>query len=255
MFENEKDMLLALKKRAESIRPPGELKRKVMRVLELSNEEGKTLGKVTVDTFDTNDPVDRIVRQLEPGTGRAIYVANTSPELAFTQQTNYKPVPWLFGTAELIKQAKPYTFRLVSGIEPVSISVMYGFDSLQPHEIEEMRKEAESTDRTIVIRSMRPNGKLVGALFRYVVDGKHLELHLLTTTKSAVHVPELDQHLVERAAVGRHPAVYIADSISHQLIWMTEDHGQPLHYELRSSELDRERLFDIAEEIAARHDA
>ncbi|WII37539.1 hypothetical protein [Paenibacillus thiaminolyticus] len=72
MHEGIEAIRQALKETAEHIRPPAslQLQRKVMKELELLNNNGDLLGKVTVDTLGDEDPIDQIIQQLTPGRGK-----------------------------------------------------------------------------------------------------------------------------------------------------------------------------------------
>jgi hypothetical protein len=199
MFENK--IKLALQEKAERVHPPTEIKRKVFEELELVNKNGEMLAKVTIDTLDLEDPFDQIIHQLKPGMGKAIYLVNNNPQKVISNQTNYNHEKWTQGLEELYKNMTPYKFNLPADADLQEIYVMYGFDSLEENEIQEMYDEAERTGIHVVVRDLRKNNRLVGAKFIYTKDGHLFELHVLTTTKNRIHVPDINRHRIERTSV------------------------------------------------------
>ena len=251
MYNDNKQIADALKTIAERIQPPQALKQKVMKQLELSNAQGDRLALVTVDSFHDEDPMDRIIRQLRPGMGKAIYVAADNPDRTVSNQTCYEAVPWNGDLTDLLRRAKPYSFRLPQSAELGQIFVMYGFDGLEPHEIEQMAQEAETRNLEIVVRDLPKNERLVGAQLIYTQDGVPFELHLLTTTKNRIHVPDLTEHIVEKTEVASKEAVYLAnpDSSWQQLLWVDDDSDCRVQYEIRTSHPSKAWLFALAEQI------
>lgn len=251
MLNSDKQIADALKATAERIHPPAALKQKVMKQLELSNAQGDRLALVTVDSFDAEDPMDRIIRQLRPGMGKAIYVAANNPDRTVSNQTCYEAVPWNGDLADLRRHAVPYSFRLPESAELEQIFVMHGFDGLEPEEIERMALEAEARNLDIVVRDLPKNDRLVGAQLLYMLEGVPFELHLLTTTKNRIHVPDLNEHIVEKTKVAGKEAVYLAnpDSSWQQLLWVDDDSDYRVQYEIRTSHPSKPWVFALAEQI------
>lgn len=145
MHEGIEAIRQALKETAEHIRPPASLQRKVMKELELLNNNGDLLGKVTVDTLGEEDPIDQIIQQLTPGTGKAIYVADGNPDRIISNQTNYAQEPWHEGIDAIRERLQPYRFSTPDDARLERIYVMYGFDSLTEQEKQAMYDEADRT--------------------------------------------------------------------------------------------------------------
>lgn len=246
MFESDSDIVNALKAKANEIHPPAELKEKVMHSIDLANQKGETLAKIMVDTLDANDPFDQIIRQLKPGTGKAIYMVENNPNKTISNQTCYEAEKWPLGLKELLEQFAPSAIKLPHQARLQEMNVMYGFDSLEPREMDEMVQEAEATGKNIIVRDLRKSHRLVGAKLLYSLDDSLFELHLLTTTKNRIHVPDIHQHTIERTHVGDQEALYLSDSTHHQLLWV--DDGQDIHiqYEIRTNSGSKEWIMGIA---------
>jgi hypothetical protein len=217
--------------------------------LELVNKNGEMLAKVTIDTLDLEDPFDQIIHQLKPGMGKAIYLVNNNPQKVISNQTNYKHEKWTQGLEELYKNMTPYKFNLPADADLQEIYVMYGFDSLEENEIQEMYDEAERTGIHVVVRDLRKNNRLVGAKFIYTKDGHLFELHVLTTTKNRIHVPDINRHRIERTSIGNQEGVYLCDSMKQQLLWVDDINGVNIQYEIRTERAAKEWVFTIAESL------
>lgn len=240
----------ALKETAEHIRPPASLQRKVMKELELLNKKGDLLGKVTVDTLGEEDPMDQIIQQLIPGTGKAIYVAGGNPDRIISNQTNYAHEPWHEGMEALRDRLQPCRFSTPADARLERIFVMYGFDSLTDQEKQEMYEEADRTGQPVIVRDLKKSQRLVGAKLEYSKEGHSFELHILTTTKNRIHVPDIDSHHIERVSVGGGEGVYLADAAHQQLLWIVEEaEGSRIQYDLRTFHATREWVWSIAERM------
>ncbi|MFE4714323.1 hypothetical protein ACFRAM_26075 [Paenibacillus sp. NPDC056722] len=62
--------------------------------MEMKSEKGDVLAILNIDTFQEEHDLDSVIRSLEPGMGKGIYLAE---EKKITQQTNYEAVKWLKG--------------------------------------------------------------------------------------------------------------------------------------------------------------
>lgn len=240
------ELIQSILEKAATIEPPPELKGKVMQVV-LHNGSGDSVSAIRIDSWDDTDPMDRILQQLKPGTGIAVYMAGVKGG-AVSQQTYYKPVDWMGSLEGLRSAAEPYELLLPSGPELVKISVMYGFDNLTDEETTAMIEQAERTGQRITVKELRPNDRLVGAQLDYTYVGKKFEYHILMTTKSRIHVPDLTSHRIERLTVNGCDGLYLTDGIQSQLIWVAHSvSGYPLQYEIRTRQAEKEWLVAIAE--------
>jgi len=255
MFKDEEtcnaEMISGIKSLAASVSPPPGLKRKVMELVEMRNEKGDLLASVRIDSFQEDDAMDAVIRELQPGTGKAIYIADGGED-AVSQQTNYKAVPWEHGLDALLALASPYKPLFPVDAELLEARVYYGFDNLTKEETDSMIAESRDTGKRVVVRDLRPNRTLVGASLLYRKDGIKFEFRILGTTKSRIHVPDIGQHTVEHLTVRGHEAVYVADQGRQQLIWAEEDFAscKPLKYTLSAERSDRSWLMNIAENLA-----
>lgn len=246
MFKSESDIISALKAKATEIHPPVELKEKVMQSIDLTNKRGEMIAKVMVDSLDPNDRFDQIIQQLKPGTGKAIFMVDNNPEKTISNQTFYEAEKWSLGLNELLKKVEPNKVKLPQQAQLQEINVMYGFDSLESWEIDEMYKEAELTGKKIIVRDLRKSNRMVGAKLLYTSDDSSFELHILITTKNRIHVPDINNHTVERTKVGSKEAVYLSDSTNHQLLWVDDEQGINIQYEIRTSSRSKEWVFETA---------
>lgn len=246
MFESDSEIISALKAKAEEVHPPFELKEKVMQSIDLTNKKGEMLAKVMVDTLDSNDPFDQIIQQLKPGTGKAIFIVANNPDKTISNQTFYETEKWSLGLKELLKKIEPYKIKLPHQSKLQEIYVIYGFDSLETWEINEMYAEAEMTGKKIIVRDLRKSNRMVGAKLLYTSDDSLFELNILTTTKNRIHVPDISKHTVERTKVGSKEAVYLSDSTNHQLLWVDDEQGINIQYEIRTSSRSKKWVFEVA---------
>jgi len=232
----------------DAVRPPGELRRKVMEQIEMRNENGDTLATLRVDSIRADDALDAIIRTLRPGMGKAIYVSGTT-DRTVSQQTHYEAVKWNEGIRALLDRAAPLRLRLPGDAEWREVRVYYGFDNASEEEIEEMIAESERFGKKVVVRDLRPNGQLVGVNLGCVQDGRAFEFRIFKTTKSRVHVPDIGKEEIGRLRVRGHEAVYLQNDGRRQLIWAEPESGsgKVLQYELHGENLGRDEMIRIAE--------
>jgi len=249
MYEDLEDLQQSLKDTAAKLFPPPELKRKVLKELELLNDQGMLLAKVTLDTLDTDNLFDRIIQELQPGMGKAIYVVPNNPDRIISNQTQYQAIPWKDDLHSLQQQFNPYMIRTPLHADLQRIQIMYGFDGLMPHEIEGMYEEADQTGAMVITRDLRQNDTLVGMTLHYQRDQRPFELHILSTTKNRIHVPDLDRHHVERLHVQGTEAIYLSSDVQHQLFMVIHDNGMCLQYEIRASHVTKSWVLELAENL------
>lgn len=91
----------------------------------------------------------------------------------------------------------PHPYKKPSNATQTGIAVFYGFEPLEQAEMEEMVKEAEHTGQSVIVRDLRKSNQAVGIKVEYVWHNIELEITILTTTKSRIHVPDMEQHLIE----------------------------------------------------------
>lgn len=235
-----------LRSAAKQIQPPQELRNKVMELIEFKNENGEILAKINIDSFTPLDPLNEIRQQIQPGTGVAVYVVDNNPERKIRNETFYQGEPWTQGFEELLRVARPFTFKIVREGKLKDIHVIYGFDYLTDDEVEDMYKEAKISGCKIVTRPLRRSNNIVGVDINYELDTRSVKLIVLNTTKSRIHVPDVEKHQIERMTVGLHDAVYLSDGLHQQFIWI-EEAPQRLQYELRTTtEFTKQALLDMA---------
>ncbi|MFF2091041.1 hypothetical protein [Paenibacillus sp. NPDC058174] len=251
-FENvgEEAWINRMKSKAETILPPAQLKRKIMEQIEMRNGNGEVLASVRVDTFQPDDPMDAIIQQLKPGMGKAIYIA-AQGDRTVSQQTNYAAVLWPHSLEQLFEEAAPWNPPLPVEAEIRRIEVYYGFDDVTEEEIEEMIAESEQQSKPVVVRDLRPNKNIVGARLLYDQADRNFECRLFGTTKSRIHVPDMEQQTIERLLIHGQEAVYLQNDEVRQLIWAMEvpQTSRAVQYELRAEHSDREWLLHIANTI------
>ncbi|MGO4347835.1 hypothetical protein AB4Z45_20315 [Paenibacillus sp. MCAF9] len=238
-----------LMEKANHIYPPAGLKQKVLEEIMLVNKKGEMLAKVTVDTLNIDNPFDQIINSLKPGTGKAIYIVHDNPDKMISNQTNYEKEIWHEGIEELQEKIKPYVFKTPLDSELKASYVMYGFDSLTEIELAEMVEEAEYTGENVIVRDLKKSDRMVGAAFVYEKEGIEFELHILTTTKNRIHVPDINDHLIETILVGEKEGIYLSDGKQHQLIWVTDDNGNNIQYEVRAFEVSKMWVCAIADSL------
>ena len=248
MYSNKDDIKHALKMKSEDIVPPMELKNKVFEELELISKDGDMLAKVTIDTLDEEDSFDQIIKQLQPGMGKAILLMYDNENTSFSNQTNYKHEKWDMGLDELRNRSQLRTFRTPVNADVEEVFVMYGFDSLQEDQISEMYEEARQTEHKVVTRDLIKNQTIVGAKLIYIKDGNKIELLLLTTTKNRIHVPDLSNHIIERGIVNNCDSIFLSDTVNQQLLWVEESEIN-IQYEIRASNVSKDWIFEVAENL------
>jgi len=250
MYEDVENLQQSLKDIAAKLLPPPELKQKVFKELELRSDQGMMLAKVTVDTLDSTNLFDHIIQQLQPGMGKAIYVVPNNPDRIISNQTQYNAIPWKADLQTLQQKFNPYMISTPLHADLQGIQVMYGFDGLMPDEIESMYEEADQTGALVVTRDLRQNDTLVGMALYYQQEQHPFELHILSTTKNRIHVPDLDRHHIERLHVQGTEAIYLSsDAEHHQLFMVIHDNGMRLQYEIRASDVTKSRVLKIAENL------
>jgi|GEM_PF-2143564 len=251
--ENWDDTIEAIKVQSKSVNPPAELKNKVMELF-LSGAEGEKLAEIRVDSLQAEDDMDRILSELMPGMGKAIYIADGSGEKKVSQQTNYKPVEWA-GSLHELETESHIPLRVPDYIQLHCIEAVYGFDNITEAEMDEMYEEAARTGKTVVTRDLRPSGQTVGVVLHGLWAGQSLQLHGLTTTKSRIHVPDVESHYIERLNVAGHEAIFLQGGGMGQLMWVQQcgalGQKTAVQYELRASNMNKELLMKLACEIAA----
>ncbi|GAS81185.1 DUF4367 domain-containing protein [Paenibacillus amylolyticus] len=215
--------------------------------MDIKNKSGDVLGKIQIESLRDN-AIDRIVIDLKPGDGKAIYTADVI-ENQFTQQTNYAPISWEDGLEQLQKHYSPWQpkFPIDSNID--SIHVFYGFDNLTPQEIDEMIEESSRSGRKVVIRDLKPNKKVVGISITYKKYGGY-KLNIFGTTKSRIAVPDHGGTTVKESAIRGVQAFYILNNETSQLIWIEEDvHGKALQYEIIGRKMSEDLVMKIAKSM------
>ncbi|WP_422656824.1 hypothetical protein ACK8P5_13645 [Paenibacillus sp. EC2-1] len=247
---NQDAWIMKMKSKANSIHPPDDLKRRVFEQINMKNEIGEVIATVRIDSFQEENPLDSILRDLKPGMGKAIYVADQG-ERSVNQQTNYEAITWSQNLNDLIKLATPWQLYFPVDSELLNIHVYYGFDNLTDQEIDQMIIESQKTGKNIIIKDLRPNNVLVGMKLHYKLEENSFEFRIFGTTKSRIHVPNIEQHTIEHLKIRGYDAVYIADGEKQQLIWAEETiPGNPLQYELLAERSNRTSLVKIAESLS-----
>lgn len=183
--------------------------------MDIKNKSGDVLGKIQIESLRDN-AIDRIVIDLKPGEGKAIYTADVT-ENQFTQQTNYAAIPWDDGLEQLQRLYSPWQPKFPIDSDIDAIHVFYGFDNLTPQEIDEMIEESNRSGRNVVIRDLKPNKKVVGISITDKEYGGY-KLNIFGTTKSRIALPDHDGTTVMQAAIRGVQAFYIFDNETSQLI-------------------------------------
>lgn len=248
--ETNEAWILSIKSKAGSVHPPADLKRKVMEQIEMRNENGDILATVRIDSFQEDDVMDAIIQNLKPGMGKAIYFAGRG-ERTVSQQTNYDAVKWENGINELLNMALPLHLCLPIDVELHEIRVYYGFDNLSEEEIDDMIAESGKTGKQVIVRDLNPNDVLVGINLHYSKAGKFFEFRVMKTTKSRIHVPNMEEQIIEYLTVRGQKAVFLSNSGQQQLIWAEEDSGtrKAIQYELLAESCHRDWLINIANSV------
>ncbi|MGN7412393.1 hypothetical protein [Paenibacillus sp. SAF-068] len=212
--------------------------------MDIKNKSGDVLGKIQIESLRTDRAIDRIVIDLKPGEGKAIYTADAT-ENQFTQQTNYAAIPWEDGLEQLQKLYSPWQPKFPIDSDIDAIHVFYGFDNLTPQEIDEMIEESNRLGRNIVIRDLKPNKKVVGISITYKEYGGY-KLNIFGTTKSRIALPDHDGTKVKQVALRGVEAFYIFNNETSQLVWIEEDvHGKALQYEIIGRNMSEDLVMEI----------
>ncbi|MEK3775201.1 DUF4367 domain-containing protein [Paenibacillus sp. FSL K6-4396] len=213
--------------------------------MDIKNKSGDVLGKIQIESLRKDSAIDRIVIDLKPGEGKAIYTADAT-ENQFTQQTNYAAIPWEDGLEQLQKFYSPWQPKFPIDSDIDAIHVFYGFDNLTPQEIDEMIEESNRLGRNVVIRDLKPNKKVVGISITYKEYGGY-KLNIFGTTKSRIALPDHDGTKVKQVALRGVEAFYIFNNETSQLIWIEEDvHGKALQYEIIGRNMSEDLVMKIA---------
>lgn len=216
--------------------------------MDIKNKSGDVLGKIQIESLRNDNAIDRIVIDLKPGEGKAIYTADVI-ENQFTQQTNYAPISWEDGLEQLQKHYSPWQPKFPIDSDIDAIHVFYGFDNLTPQEIDEMIEESNRSGRNVVIRDLKPNKKVVGISITYKEYGGY-KLNVFGTTKSRIALPDQDGTTVTQAAIRGVQAFYIFNNEASQLVWIEEDvHGKALQYEIIGRNMSEDLVMKIAKSM------
>ncbi|MEK4661439.1 DUF4367 domain-containing protein [Priestia sp. FSL H7-0729] len=212
--------------------------------MDIKNKSGDVLGKIQIESLRNDHAIDRIVIDLKPGEGKAIYTADAT-ENQFTQQTNYAAIQWEDGLEQLQKLYSPWQPKFPIDSDIAAIHVFYGFDNLTPQEIEEMVEESNRSGSNVVIRDLKPNKRVVGISITYQEYGSY-KLNIFGTTKSRITLPDHDGTTVKQAAIRGVQAFFIVNNETSQLIWIEEDvHGKALQYEIIGRNMSEDLVMKI----------
>ncbi|MEK3707870.1 DUF4367 domain-containing protein [Paenibacillus sp. FSL R7-0198] len=216
--------------------------------MDIKNKSGDVLGKIQIESLRNDNAIDRIVIDLKPGEGKAIYTADVT-ENQFTQQTNYAAIPWEDGLEQLQKHYSPWQPKFPIDSDIDAIHVFYGFDNLTPQEIDEMIEESNRSGRNVVIRDLKSNKKVVGISITYKEYGGY-KLNIFGTTKSRIALPDHGGTTVKETGIRGVQAFYISDNENSQLIWIEEDvHGKALQYEIIGRNMSEDLVMKIAKSM------
>ncbi|KAA8787573.1 DUF4367 domain-containing protein [Paenibacillus amylolyticus] len=216
--------------------------------MDIKNQNGDFLGKIQIESLDSEDGMDQIIGNLRPGDGKAIYIADAK-ENSFTQQTNYAAVEWENGLEQLKENLTSWKPRFPAQVEHNSIQVYYGFDNLTPDEIEAMAEESKMTGKNVIVRDLKPNNKLVGVSITYGGE-KSFTLRIFGTTKSRIGLSESELAQVRTLHVRGVEAFYFTNHGTDRLIWIEEgSSGKALQYELFGKPMPADILINIAESM------
>ncbi|WP_341281570.1 hypothetical protein [Paenibacillus sp. FSL H8-0537] len=216
--------------------------------MEMRNEKGEVLGILNVASLQAESTIDIVIRELKPGFGKGIYLAD---DKKISQQTNYAPVNWLDGLDELKAKASSWEPVFPANAEVKGIQVYYGFDNLTQEEIDEMAIESANTGKDVV-RDLKPNDTFVGVSLLYRKEETSFQFRIFGTTKSRIHVPDVDKHTIEYLTIRSNEAVYVGDNEIQQLIWaeMGPTMGKALQYEVLAERSNRDWLISITETLS-----
>lgn len=83
-------------------------------------------------------------------------------------------------------------------------------------------------------------------------EERTFEFRIFGTTKSRIHVPNVEHHTIENLTIRSNEAVYIGDSDKQQLIWaeLGPMFGKALQYEILTECRSRNWLISIADSLA-----
>lgn len=218
--------------------------------MDIKNKSGDFLGKIQMESLESDHVVDQIIRNLRPGDGKAIYLANAAEANQFTQQTNYAAVEWENGLDQLKEMLTEWQPKFPAFAEVERIQVYYGFDNLTPDEIQAMADESGITGQQVVIRDLKPNNKMVGIRISYQGESEYT-LQIFGTTKSRILLSDLELSKVKPMCVRGAEAFYFSNHGTDRLIWIeVGSGGKALQYELNGQEQSAAALIQVAERMS-----
>lgn len=222
--------------------------------MDIKNQNGDFLGKIQMQSLESDHVVDQIIRTLRPGDGKAIYIADVEGNNQFSQQTNYAAVEWQYSLNELKEAMTKWQPKFPSYAEADHIQVYYGFDNLTTDEIEAMAEESRRTGQKVVVRDLKPNNTLVGVRLTYKGEGT-CTLHIFGTTKSRIQLSEHELSQVKNLLVRGAEAFYFSNHGADRLIWIEAgSSGKALQYELIGEQMSEASLIHIAETMKEKSD-
>lgn len=212
--------------------------------MEMRNVEGEVLAILNVNSLQEENTIDNVIRQLKPGMGKGIYLAN---DKKISQQTNYAPVKWFGGIEELKAKTSSWEPVFPANAEVMDIQVYYGFDNLSQEEIDEMAIESSKTGKDVV-RDLKPNDTFVGVSLLYREEETTFQFRIFGTTKSRIHVPEVEKNTIENLTIRSNEAVYVGYNELQQLVWaeVGPTMGKALQYEILAKHSNRDWLISIS---------
>ncbi|WP_434752302.1 hypothetical protein [Paenibacillus amylolyticus] len=218
--------------------------------MDIKSQNGDFLGKIQMQSLESDHVVDQIVRTLSPGDGKAIYIADAK-ENPFTQQTNYAAVEWGHSLNELRESLKGWQPKFPSPDAQIeNVQVYYGFNNLTPDEIEAMAEESRRTGQKVVVRDLKPNNTLVGVRLTYSGERTYI-LQTFGTTKSRIELSEHELSQVKTLLVREAEAFYFSNHGADRLIWIEAGSGgKALQYELIGQQMSQAALIQIAEAMS-----
>ncbi|MGQ8871126.1 DUF4367 domain-containing protein [Paenibacillus sp. TSA_86.1] len=101
----------------------------------------------------------------------------------------------------------------------------------------------------MIVRDLKPNTKLVGVSITYK-EYDTFKLHIFSTTKSRIDLPEDELSQVKRLEVRDAEAYYFLNNGTAHLIWIEEGFSRALQYELIGKQVSEEILIQIAETMS-----
>lgn len=216
--------------------------------MEMRNQKGEVLAILNIDSPQEENTIDIVIRQLKPGMGKGIYLA---ADKKISQQTNYGAVKWTGEIEELKAKTSSWEPVFPADAEVMDIQVYYGFDNLTQEEIDEMAIESSRTGNDVV-RDLRPNDTFVGVSLLYRKEETEFQFRIFGTTKSRIHVPDLEKHTIENLTIRSNEAVYIRNNELQRLIWaeVGPTKGKALQYEVVAEHSNRDSLISISESLS-----